>query len=154
MRTTTLAVNILAAAALTFGAVSPVLAVPAQKLSGADNGLHLGFLNVNSDWLNATATQSSRRQKTKNEWRNLAIAAGALGVLGLLKKDNTLTFAGAAGALYSAYRYEQDRKSQSKIDRARAAYFSKPYFVRNGKRYDRKTVVKNGKKYYQFVLHK
>src|SRR5579871_5895587 len=49
---------------------------------------------------------SDHRQETKNEWRNIAIGSGALGVLGLLSHDNTLTFAGAAGALYSANRYE------------------------------------------------
>jgi hypothetical protein len=92
-----------------------------------------------------------RRQDKKNEWRNIAIASGALSILGLLNDDKTLFFAGAAGALYSAYRYEQDRKSQSRLARTRAAYFSRPYFVRNGVRYNRKTVWKNGKKYYQFV---
>jgi hypothetical protein len=93
----------------------------------------------------------NRRQDKKNEWRNIAIGSGALGILGLLKKDNTLFFAGTAGALYSAYRYEQDRKSQSKLSRARASYFSRPYFYRDGVRYNRKTVMKNGKKYYRFV---
>jgi hypothetical protein len=92
-----------------------------------------------------------RRQDKKNEWRNIAIGAGALGLLGLLKGDNTLFFTGTAGGLYSAYRYEQDRKSQSKQERARAAYFGKSYFYRDGQRYTRKTVWKNGKKYYQFV---
>jgi hypothetical protein len=62
-----------------------------------------------------------------------------------------LTFAGAGGALYSAWRYEQDRKSQSQVGRARAAYFSRPYFYRDGHRYTRKTVWKDGKKYYRFV---
>jgi len=95
--------------------------------------------------------QSKRRQEKKNEWRNIAIGSGAVGLLGLLKHDNTLTFAGAGGALYSLNRYEQDRKSQSKIDHARAAYFSKPYFYRDGKRYVRKSVTRNGKKYYRFV---
>lgn len=95
--------------------------------------------------------QSDRRQNKKNEWRNIGIGSAALGLFGLLKGDSTLTFAGAAGALYSTYRYEQDRKSQSKVDQARAAMFSKPYFYRDGKKYVRKTVTKNGKKYYQFV---
>lgn len=95
--------------------------------------------------------QSQRRQTMKNQWRNLAIGAGALGILGLLKNDKTLFFAGTAGALYSAYRYEQDRKSQSKIDRARASYFGRSSFTRDGKRYVRRTVYKNGKKYYRFV---
>jgi hypothetical protein len=95
--------------------------------------------------------QSSHRQKKKNEWRNIAIGSGALGLLGLVKGDSTLAFAGAAGALYSANRYEQDRRSQSRTDRARAAYFGKTHFYRNGHRYTRKTVWKHGHKYYRFV---
>lgn len=94
---------------------------------------------------------SKRRQQTKNEWRNLAILSGAVAVIGLLEKDNRLVFAGAAGALYSLDRYEKDRKSQSKIDRARAAYFTRASFYRNGRLYKRRTVKKDGKTYYQFV---
>lgn len=92
-----------------------------------------------------------RRQDKKNEWRNIAYASGGLALLGLLNKDSTLTFAGAAGALYSAYRYEQDRKSQSKLARTRAEYFSRPYFYRDGKKFVRKTTWKKGKKYYYFA---
>ena len=94
---------------------------------------------------------SKHRQQKKNEWRNLAYVGGAAGLLGLLRHDNTLAFAGAAGAAYSAYRYEQDRKSQSSIDRARARMFSRSSFTRNGHRYVRRTFYRNGKKYYQFV---
>lgn len=93
------------------------------------------------------------RQDTKNQWRNLAIAAGGLGVLGALSHDNTLTFAGAAGALYSLDRYEKDRKSQAADSRARASLFSRPYYYRDGVRYDRHEVVKNGHHYYQFRRH-
>lgn len=117
----------LVAATIAFGA----LAAPAQAQSLNDLLKH--------------------RQDKKNEWRNIAIGSGALGVLGLLKHDNTLFFAGTAGALYSAYRYEQDRKSQSKLQRTRAAYFSKPYFYRDGRKYVRKTTMKNGKRYYYFA---
>jgi hypothetical protein len=92
-----------------------------------------------------------RRQKTKNDWRNLSIAGGAAALYGLLKNDKTIMFAGAAGALYSLNRYEQDRKSQSQMSRARAAMFSRSSFERNGKRYERRLVTKNGQKYYQFV---
>jgi hypothetical protein len=95
--------------------------------------------------------QSKRRQEKKNEWRNIGIGSAAISLLGLLKGDSTLTFAGAAGALYSANRYEQDRKSQSKVDRARAAMFQKRSYTRNGVRYVRQTVRKNGKTYYRFV---
>src|ERR1041385_1812263 len=79
--------------------------------------------------------QYRHRQKTKNEWRNIAIGAGALGVLGILNRDPALAFAGTAGALYSANRYEHDRRSQHKIDRARASYFSHDSFYRDGHRY-------------------
>jgi hypothetical protein len=95
--------------------------------------------------------ENDHRQRTKNEWRNIAIGAGALGVLGLLNHDNTLTFAGAAGALYSLNRYEQDRRSQSRLESARAEYFSRPYFYRDGVRYTRRTVTRHGRTYYQFV---
>ena len=101
--------------------------------------------------LSASAQSSKHRQEQKNTWRNLAIGSGAVGLLGLLKHDDTLTFLGAAGALYSANRYEQDRKSQSKQDHARYLMFQRGSYTRNGHRYKRKTIVKNGQKYYQFV---
>src|SRR5258708_38709229 len=63
------------------------------------------------------------RQETKNQWRNLAIGSGALGLLGLLNHDSTLAFVGTAGALYSANRYEQDRKSQNNMRHARYTMF-------------------------------
>lgn len=91
------------------------------------------------------------RQDTKNEWRNIAIGAGALGVLGALSGDRTLAFAGAAGSLYSLNRYEQDRRSQRREERLRAEYFSRPYFYRDGHRYARRTVYRNGSQYYRFV---
>lgn len=106
--------------------------------------------NNNNRW-QTPRQESERRQQTKNEWRNLAIGAGAVAILGLLQNDSRLVFAGAAGALYSAHRYEQDRKSQNKLDRARAHYFSQSHFYRDGKRYDRRVVTQNGQKYYQFV---
>ncbi|RYG27252.1 hypothetical protein EON82_00190 [bacterium] len=93
----------------------------------------------------------NRRQDKKNQWRNLAIGGGALGVLGLLTKNSTLTYLGLGGGLYSVYRYEQDRKSQSKLAQQRASLFNRSSFTHNGKRYVRKTKWKNGKKYYQFV---
>src|SRR5450432_923356 len=81
------------------------------------------------DWLDKV---SKHRQGKKNEWRNIGIGSAGVGLLGLVKGDKTLMFAGAAGALYSSYRYEQDRKSQSKTDRARAAMFSKRSYYRDG----------------------
>jgi hypothetical protein len=101
--------------------------------------------------ISVSAQSSKHRQETKNTWRNVAIGSGALGLLGLLKGDSTLTFLGAAGALYSANRYEQDRKSQSRQDRARYSLFKQGSYTRNGHRYKKRTVYKNGHKYYQFV---
>ena len=92
----------------------------------------------------------TQRQKMKNEWRNIALASGAVAVLGLLNNDSTLTFVGAAGALYSANRYEQDRKSQNQLAHTRAAYFSRTSFYRDGVKYQRMTKWKKGKKYYYF----
>jgi hypothetical protein len=37
------------------------------------------------------------------------------------------------------------------MQRARAQVFAQPSFVYNGQRYVRKTVYKNGQKYYTFV---
>jgi hypothetical protein len=94
--------------------------------------------------------ESQQRQKTKNDWRNLSILSGGLAAFGLIKNDPTLSFVGAAGAMYSVDRYEKDRKSQNKGDRARARLFSKPYINRDGQRYYRRTMVDKGEKYYQF----
>ena len=95
--------------------------------------------------------QADRRQQTKNEWRNIAYGAGAVALLGVLQKDNRLVFGGAAGALYSLWRYEQDRKSQNPINRAVASYFGNDYFIRDGVRYERRLVNQDGQRYYQFV---
>ena len=98
-----------------------------------------------------TKQQLDQRQKKKNEWRNFAYAGGALALFGLLNKNSTLTGLGVVGALYSAHRYEQDRKSQSNMQRARAQIFTRTSFTHNGTRYVRKTVWKNGTRYYTFV---
>jgi len=103
--------------------------------------------NDRRDWL------AHHRRDSKNEWRNIAIGAGALGALGFLTGDNFLGFTGTAGALYSLNRYDQDRRSENREDRVRAAYFARPYFYRDGVRYDRKLVRRNGERYYQFVRH-
>lgn len=98
----------------------------------------------------AAQSRKDHQQTNKNNWRNLTIGSGLLGLFGLLKGDKTLFFLGTAGALYSANRYEQDRKSQSKADRARAAIFSKTSFKRDGVTYYRHMKTEKGKRYYYF----
>jgi hypothetical protein len=59
------------------------------------------------------------RQDNKNFWRNGAILGGAAALYGLHNHDTTTTVLGAAGAAYSAKRYEDDRHSQSQAQAAR-----------------------------------
>ena len=93
----------------------------------------------------------NRRQGKKNEWRNLGIAGGAAGIFGLLTGNKTVAALGLGGGLYSAYRYEQDRKSQSKLSQQRAALFNRKSFDHNGHHYVRRTKWVKGKKNYYFA---
>ena len=61
-------------------------------------------------------------QSNKNNWRNGAIGAGAVGLYGLTHHNTTLGVIGAAGAAYSAKRYEDARKGQATASRNRARY--------------------------------
>lgn len=92
----------------------------------------------------------SHRQHMKNDWRNMTYLGAGLGLVGALNNDPTLAFVGAAGALYSANRYEQDRESQNNMDRERAFYFSRGYYDNNGTRYYRHERDRNGTVYYYF----
>lgn len=95
-----------------------------------------------------------QRQKTKGEWQKAAYAGGALAILGQFNKDKTLSYIGAGTALYSLYRMQEDTKSQNRARRERAAFYNRSHYTRNGVRYDRKTVHKNGQTYYTFVRHR
>ena len=121
-------------------------------------GLGLLTLCVGSMLLSApvqasaqTKAEIKHRQKTKNDWRNVATAAGAVGVYGLLKGNSTMALVGLGGALYSADRYEHDRKSQSATERQRARIVQRGYYYSKGHKYVKRTVTKNGHKYYKFV---
>jgi hypothetical protein len=81
---------------------------------------------------------------------DIAQLSGAVAYLGALESDDTLFFAGSAGALYSLYRYDEDRNSDNPEFRLRADYFSRPYFYRNGRRFNRVIVSRHGERYYQF----
>jgi hypothetical protein len=89
---------------------------------------------------------AQNRQKNKNNWRNLAGVGAAVTGYGLLKGNKTAVVLGTAGAAYSANRYEQDRKSQSKANAARqnARYHRRGNMVRNGRKY----YTYNGRQYY------
>jgi hypothetical protein len=90
------------------------------------------------------------RQSTKNQWRNLGIAGGAVGVAGLLTGNRTLTALGLGGGLYSAYRYEQDRRSQNRLDRNRYELFRRRSFDYGGHRYERRERFRDGQRHYYF----
>ena len=86
-----------------------------------------------------TVRAAGSRQGHKNNWRNGAIAGGAIAGYGLLKGNKAATLLGAAGTAYSANRYEQERKRQDQRSRARARYH------RRGGDY-----IRDGKKYYKY----
>ena len=88
-----------------------------------------------------------------NEWGSIAALSGGVALLGAFNHDPYLTFGGAAGALYSLSRYQHDLHSGDRNLRLRATYFNRPYFWRNGVRYDRATVYQNGHEYYRFHRH-
>ena len=78
-----------------------------------------------------TASPVLASQSSKNTWRNLAIGSGAVGVLGLVNHNKTETILGAAGAAYSANRYEQDRHHQSQArDRRRHLAYEHQLWLR------------------------
>ncbi len=62
-------------------------------------------------------TKAQDTQKQKNNWRNIGGAAAAVAGYGLLKGNTTATLLGAAGAAYSAKRYEDERKTQDHLKR-------------------------------------
>jgi len=95
----------------------------------------------------------ARRQKTKGDWQKAAYAGGALAILGQFNKDKTASYLGAGVGLYSLYRMQEDTKSQNRTRRDRAAFFSREHYTKNGVRYDRRLVKKNGQKYYTYVRH-
>jgi len=51
-------------------------------------------------------------QSSKDDWRNLSIGAGVLGLYGLANHNAPLALLGIGGAAYSASRYDHDRQSQ------------------------------------------
>ena len=59
----------------------------------------------------AQADPYGHRQNQKDQWKDLAIGSGILGTIGLLSHNDTLTTIGAAGVVYSAYRYEEEEDS-------------------------------------------
>ena len=95
--------------------------------------------------------RDSGYRSSGNQWRDIAIASGALAVIGLLEHDRYLTFGGAAGALYALSRYNDDRSCNDPYRRARARYFDQSYFMRDGHRFERRIVNQGSNRYYQFV---
>jgi uncharacterized protein YcfJ len=103
-------------------------------------------LLIGSMFAPLTALGDDSRQKNKNNWRNGAIAGGVIAGYGLLKGNKTATILGAAGAAYSANRYEQERKSQDARKHARARYHrSHGNYYQNGRKYYKY----RGKMYYK-----
>ena len=101
-----------------------------------------------------SSKEIAKRQKTKGDWQKAAYAGGALAILGQFNKDKTASYIGAGVGLYSLYRMQEDTKSQNRTRRNRAVFYSREHYTKNGVRYDRKLVKKNGHSYYTFVKHR
>jgi len=86
---------------------------------------------------------ASKTQKDKNNMRNLGIAGAAIAGYGLLNHNSGATILGAAAGGYGAYKYEQDRKSQSAAQRSRYRH----YYHRHSNS-DRKYYSYGGHEYY------
>ena len=86
-------------------------------------------------------------QKRKNNYRNLGIGSAVLGGVGLLKGNKTLGLLGAAGAAYSASRYEKARHRQSQATHRRDVRHHRQVgnFTRRGRKY----YEYNGHEYYK-----
>jgi hypothetical protein len=91
------------------------------------------------------ADDSAKTQKQKNDWRNLAIGAGVIAGHGLINHNTTETLIGAAGAAYSAKKYEDARKKQSQDNAYRARYHRRSGTYTTG---NRKYYTYGGNRYY------
>ncbi len=75
------------------------------------------------------AMAQTARQKDKNTMRNLGIGLGAGAIHEAIKGRNTNALVLGAGAAYSAKKYEDARKAQSKENK-----LARRYVYKNGKR--------------------
>jgi len=80
--------------------------------------------------------------------------AGRFGGISILDNDPTLIFSGDSGEMYPVLEYNSDRYKSDKKYKLKSAFFGRPYFWRDGSRYDRKiTVDDKGARCFQFVKH-
>lgn len=80
--------------------------------------------------------------------------AGRFGGITILDNDPTLIFSGDSGEMYPVLEYNADRYKSDKKYKLKSAFFGRPYFWRDGSRYDRKiTVDDKGVRCFQFVKH-
>ena len=79
---------------------------------------------------------------------------GRFGGVDTLENDPTLVFSGDSGEMYPVVEYNTDRVKPDKKFKLKSAFFGRPYFYRDGSRYDRKiTVDDKGQRCFQFVKH-
>jgi hypothetical protein len=84
-----------------------------------------------------------------NEWSGIAALSGGVALVGALSDDPTLFFAGSVGAFFSISLYNSDEYGNP-TQRLRYAYFNRPFFWRNGVRFNRESVTRNGQRGYEF----
>jgi hypothetical protein len=93
-----------------------------MQLKIAPNALVAGMvLAIASLSIPASAQHHSirHREKTENSWRKATYGSAAVGALGLITHNRTLTALGAAGTAYSGYRWQDDLKHRHRMQRNR-----------------------------------
>jgi hypothetical protein len=85
-----------------------------------------------------------------NEFSSIASRFGGIATL---EDDPTIVFTGDTGEPYPFSEYNTDRVKPEKKLKLKCAFFGRAYFWRDGARYDRKTMFKDGEQCFQFVKH-
>jgi hypothetical protein len=84
-----------------------------------------------------------------NEWGDIAVGNGGVSISA---GDPYVYFSGSYGSWYPTSQVDIDLHGGGAA-RARAGYFSRPYFYREGVRYDRVVGTHAGVRSYRFVRH-
>lgn len=86
-----------------------------------------------------------------NTWGDILLGLGGVAIGASLVNDPYIYFSGPYGELFPTADLSIYLGSSDPVWRARAAFFNRPYFYRDGVRFDRESVARGGRSYYRFV---
>ena len=118
---------------------------------GHDRNWTHGSTDRNQSWFGRGDRDHYRYFRSDHDdWRDIFFGGGIDIDLNLMFNDDYVYFDGSYGDLYPVYEYDEDCDSSNLELRARAELFSHPFFYRDGHRFERRTISRNGERYYQF----